>query len=321
MSFDRDQMARLIAAHGPVARVVVAQIAGSTPREVGAAMVVWPGGQHGTIGGGALEFEAAEAARQRLLTRVPTALDRIPLGPARGQCCGGAVTLVTEVFDDASLSQIDGPVFARALGGTGPAPLHVQRRLAQLRNGSDPVRAEFLDGWMIEPLQPAAQPLWVWGAGHVGRAIVDVLHPLPDFEITWVDTDAARFPEHMPDGISQLIATDPAELVRYAPVDARHLVLTYSHALDLDLCHRLLNHGFGFAGLIGSKTKWARFRSRLRDLGHADAQISRICCPIGRPELGKHPQAIAVGVVAELLLDQDQQDETGNAPVDRAIET
>ncbi|HEY0274759.1 MAG TPA: XdhC family protein, partial [Paenirhodobacter sp.] len=88
-----------------------------------------------------------------------------------------------------------------------------------------------------------------------------------------------------------------------APADARHLILTFSHALDLDLCHRLLRHGFSRCGLIGSASKWARFRSRLSALGHSDAQILRIACPIGDPTLGKHPQAIAVGVAAALLRD------------------
>jgi xanthine dehydrogenase accessory factor len=96
-------------------------------------------------------------------------------------------------------------------------------------------------------------------------------------------------------------AADPALLADHAPSGAEHLVLTYSHALDLELCHRLLSRGFGRLGLIGSATKWARFRSRLAALGHSPAQIARIDCPIGDPGLGKHPQAIAIGVAGALL--------------------
>jgi len=144
-------------------------------------------------------------------------------------------------------------------------------------------------------------PLWVWGAGHVGRALVDVLSPLPEFAITWVDTTAERFPSDIPLGVVPVPAADPALLVPHAPENAQHLILTYSHALDLALCHSLLGHGFAFAGLIGSATKWARFRSRLASLGHSPEQISRITCPIGHPALGKHPQMIAVGVAAQLL--------------------
>jgi xanthine dehydrogenase accessory factor len=101
--------------------------------------------------------------------------------------------------------------------------------------------------------------------------------------------------------VTVLPAADPALLVGHCPARAAHLVLTYAHALDLELCHRLLGHGFSSLGLIGSQTKWARFRSRLRALGHADGQIGRIRCPIGDSALGKHPQAIAIGVAQDML--------------------
>jgi xanthine dehydrogenase accessory factor len=97
------------------------------------------------------------------------------------------------------------------------------------------------------------------------------------------------------------VSQNPADVVGYAPADAHHLVLTYSHALDLELCHQILSHSFEFAGLIGSATKWARFQKRLGNLGHSPAQIARITCPIGLPDLGKEPAAIALGVASELL--------------------
>ena len=153
---------------------------------------------------------------------------------------------------------------------------------------------------MVEPVAAVERDIWIWGAGHVGRALVAVLAPLPGLRLTWADTDAARFPG-LPEGVVQRIAANPADLVAGAPPGAEHLVVTFSHALDLELCHRLLGHGFGALGLIGSATKRARFRARLRALGHGEAQIARIRCPIGEPALGKHPQAIAVGVAAEIL--------------------
>jgi xanthine dehydrogenase accessory factor len=158
-----------------------------------------------------------------------------------------------------------------------------------------------IQGWMVESVAQAERPLWIWGAGHVGRALVSVLAPLPGVAITWIDVAADRFPGEVPAGVTVLTATDPAALADHAPADAEHLVLTFSHALDLELCHRLLGHGFARLGLIGSATKWARFRARLAALGHAPATIARIDCPIGNPSLGKHPQAIAVGVAAEVL--------------------
>lgn len=157
----------------------------------------------------------------------------------------------------------------------------------------------------LEP--PEGAPLWIWGAGHVGRAIVSVMAPLPDYRITWVDESAGRFPDEVPEGVEVAPAAEMPALAQHAPVEAHHLVLTYSHEIDLALCHALLTRGFAGAGLIGSATKWARFRSRLQTLGHSGAEISRIACPIGDPTLGKHPQAIAVGVAAALLREPDRE--------------
>ncbi|MCB2114881.1 MAG: xanthine dehydrogenase accessory protein XdhC [Rhodobacteraceae bacterium] len=307
MSFDRDQIARLVAAHGAVVRVVVAEALGSAPREAGAAMVVWGSGQEGTIGGGALEFEAAARARAVLASGGPDRVDRLPLGPALGQCCGGAVVLLSEVWTAARLAGT-GDVVARPLpGGPATMPLAVKRALARARGEGMPFAARLVQGWFIEPVAAPEREIWIWGAGHVGRALVAVLAPLPGVRLTWVDTDAGRFPA-VPEGVVQRIAANPADLVAEAPGDAEHLILTFSHALDLELCNRLLSHRFTSVGLIGSATKWARFRARLGALGHSDAQISRIRCPIGQPGLGKHPQAIAVGVAADLLMDRAHQD-------------
>ncbi|MDO6591087.1 xanthine dehydrogenase accessory protein XdhC [Loktanella sp. D2R18] len=148
---------------------------------------------------------------------------------------------------------------------------------------------------------PQTRPLWIYGAGHVGRAIVNVMAPLPDFTITWIDTSADRFPQT---DITTLIATDPAAAVKHAPANADHLILTYSHDMDLALCHAILSRDFHSVGLIGSATKWARFQSRLAALGHTRAQIARIACPIGDPSLGKHPAALALGVATAMIADQ-----------------
>jgi xanthine dehydrogenase accessory factor len=296
--FDLAALTQAVAAHGRVARVVVAEVAGSAPREVGASMLVWQTGQRGTIGGGALEWEAAAVARA-MLTAGGVRLDRMPLGPALGQCCGGAVTLLTEVHDAATLPA-PSDVIARAVDGR-PMPLAVKRLLAAARGQGLLPAPALVQGWMVEPRARPDRAIWVWGAGHVGRALVAVLAPLPGLAITWVDVAADRFPSDVQPGVTVLPAADPGRLVAHAPPCAEHLVLTYSHALDLDLCHRLLGHGFASLGLIGSATKWARFRSRLTALGHPLAQIARIDCPIGDPSLGKHPQAIAIGVAGAML--------------------
>ncbi len=297
MGFDLEALREAVKTHGKVTRVVIAAIKGSSPREVGASMLVWRDGQSGTIGGGTLEFQAAEAARSQSL---PARLTHHALGPDMGQCCGGAVSLFSEVFDLKAVEALDDTVIARS-ASAGEMPLSVKRLLATARGQGIAPGSQLIDGWMVEPVHKPTRNLWIWGAGHVGRALVEVLSPLPDIAITWVDTGPERFPASVPAGVTTVPAAKPADLVRHAPPNAEHLVLTYSHNLDLELCNRLLSHDFRFAGLIGSATKWARFRSRLAALGHSPDQISRITCPIGDPALGKHPQMIAVGVAAQLL--------------------
>lgn len=296
MSFDLIGLKDAVAQHGRVVRVVIAAIKGSSPREVGAAMLIWPAGQSGTIGGGALEFDAAKSARALAGDRMSTHA----LGPELGQCCGGSVTLLSEVYDADRIAGLDDRVIARTPGGSTP-PLAVSRMLATARNGAAQIGPQLVQGWFVEPVSQPQRHLWIWGAGHVGRALVGVIAPLPDVAITWVDTQIDRFPADVPQGVEMIPAAAPAALVPRAPAGAEHVILTYSHALDLELCHQLLRHGFGSAGLIGSKTKWARFRKRLSELGHAPDQITRIQCPIGAPSLGKHPQAIAIGVAQEFI--------------------
>jgi xanthine dehydrogenase accessory factor len=306
MSFDRTALDAAVAAHGTVARVVIGAIKGSSPREVGASMLVWQDGQRGTIGGGALEYAATAAARREA---PPFAVSHHALGPELGQCCGGAVSLVTERFDAARLAELPAEgLFAR---GPGAAPLSVARALRDARSGK-PVAPGLRDGWMVEPLARPRVPLWIWGAGHVGRALAEVMAPLPGLAITLVDDAPARFPAALPPEIRALPAPDMPRAMALAPAGAHHLILTYSHEIDLALCHAALARGFASCGLIGSRTKWARFRSRLRALGHSDAQIARIACPIGDPALGKHPQAIAIGVARDLLQAEHRQGAEGH---------
>ncbi len=243
-------------------RVRVASTAGSTPREAGTEMLVGPDHIEGTIGGGALEWQAIATARRLIAEDRDTHRETVPLGPSLGQCCGGSVVL--EFAQAEALTASEG------------------------------------------------RPLWIWGAGHVGRSLASVLAPLPDFAPSVIDVEADRFPNALPDGVTPIVAAEPPRLVRHAPTQADHLIVTYSHDLDLKLCDALLHHGFASCGLIGSATKWARFRSRLAALGHTDAQISRIACPIGDPSLGKHPQAIAVGVAASLLSASGRQKAQGD---------
>lgn len=303
MSFDLSALAQAVDSHGQVARILITAHKGSSPREAGTSMLVWDTGFCGTIGGGALEYQAIEKAQSQLKTGPLTTMQKIPLGPNLGQCCGGSVTLVTEYFTQANLPVVD-TIFARPIHAGTLEPLWVKRSLATARNGAETPDTYLQDGWLLEPIAQPHQPIWIYGAGHVGRAIIDTLQGLP-FDITWVDTNANRFPTEIPEHVTQLIATNPALVTKHAPQDAQHYILTYSHALDLELCHAILSHSFKFLGLIGSKTKHARFISKLRNLGHSGPQISRIICPIGDPSLGKEPKAIALGITTALLKERN----------------
>ncbi|MGE4611429.1 MAG: xanthine dehydrogenase accessory protein XdhC [Paracoccaceae bacterium] len=301
--FDISSLRRLVRENGHVVRVVIAEHKGSAPREAGTAMLVTAGALHGTIGGGALEFEAIAAARQ-MLTQDSEWLRlfrKIPLGPNLGQCCGGSVSLLAERFGEHEINHLETLVnqFVRPTTSGAPTelPLPVQKRLREMRSGAVSETFTLTNGWLIEPLETKKLPLWIYGAGHVGRALVATLEGLP-FAVTWVDSARERFPTYIPPHADMLVATNPADAVVYAPDDAQHLVLTYSHSIDQEICLRVLGRAFGGLGLIGSDTKRTRFIRRLTEAG---VDASRLDCPIGNRNLGKEPMAIAVGVTAALL--------------------
>ncbi len=307
MSFNHAELQARVQAHGTVVRVVVTGTRGSSPRGAGTAMLVWQDGQSGTIGGGALEFAASKRAGAMLKTGAGAMQMTEPLGPALGQCCGGTVALVFERFDAQNLPDADSHIFARPIDTKADAtiPAQLQRRIDAANNTQIP--PTLVNGWLAESLWQAASPVWIFGAGHVGRALAATLAPLPEFAITLIDTEAARMPAELPSGVTPLTATTMASLAKHAPKDAHHFIMTMSHGIDLEICHALLDHEFAFAGLIGSKTKWVRFHSRLEKLGHSVDEINRITCPIGDPSLGKEPQAIAVSIAHRLLLGRAQE--------------
>lgn len=289
MSFNLPQITRALDEKGAVIRVLILSVKGSTPREAGTSMLVWDGGQSGTIGGGALEFEVTKRATEMLRGSEASWVLTLPLGPSLGQCCGGAVTLLLERF-----TPLTAP---KTLPYVRPLPGTTNNKPAALETGAE---FSLAGGWVSEAAQPQT-PVWIWGAGHVGRAIVSVLAPLPNLDLTWIDRAPERFPDVPPNGVTCVPTASVAAMCAYAPRDAMHLILTYSHEIDLALCDGLLERGFSYCGLIGSATKWARFRTRLQASGHTDSDTARIDCPIGDPAIGKHPQAIAIGVAAELM--------------------
>jgi xanthine dehydrogenase accessory factor len=189
---------------------------------------------------------------------------------------------------------------------TADWPLPVLRTVRQMLSGERPREVILIaprkgePAWLIEPEPRPRHPLYLYGAGHVGRAVVRALEPLP-FEITWVDVAAERFPREVPSIARTIVSADPTAIARSAPDHALHLIMTFSHALDLAVCHAVLSRDFLWAGLIGSLTKRARFERRLREGGIDERAIAGLQCPIGIGGItAKEPAMIAVSVAAQL---------------------
>jgi xanthine dehydrogenase accessory factor len=287
--------------------VTVAEAKGSTPRESGAKMLVREHDIVGSIGGGQLELLAIDAARRMMTDKAARPdLMRYSLGPDLGQCCGGAVRLLLEPLSktdrrwltqwQSQMSNDDTRLLMTSADGS--------KQWLEAERPEDGARiAESGKGWqVIEAVRRASRPAWVFGAGHVGRALAKVLAELP-FEVTWLDSRFDGFPAEIPAGVRHMVAPRLAEKVDEAPPATLFLVLTHSHQLDLDICDRVLRRGdFAFLGLIGSETKKARFVHGLRDRGHSASTLERLVCPIGLAQIpGKQPMAIAVAAAAQLL--------------------
>ena len=275
-------IARALEAQGSCAMVTVVRAEGSVPREEGARMVVTDAGFHGTIGGGTLEWKALAAA-QRLLGK-PRRVEMLTqsLGPDLGQCCGGRVTLAIESFDAASLTEAKALALRESAG-----PFEVRGRL--------PVHD------LAEHFGEARRAVLLFGAGHVGRALVLALAPLP-FDVTWADPRPEAFPGAMPQN-ARGFAGDPQEVVAAAPEGALAFIMSHSHALDLEIADSALrNPRIAHVGVIGSATKRARFERRLRQGGIAESRVKSLICPIGAGGIrSKLPAAIAVSVAAQIL--------------------
>jgi len=303
-----ETVGRAIEEAGRCALVTVVAVEGSAPREAGARLVVRPdGGFSGTIGGGTLEWRAIAEATAAL-ARVPARLERqsVALGPDLGQCCGGRVGLLYEVFTGEARAEVRALAEREAAGpfateGAVGAGARVARTVLAGAAAGAPT-ATIADGTLAETFGAAARPLHLFGAGHVGRALVLALAPLP-FAVTWVDPRPGAFPSHLPANAVPLAAGDPGAVLAAAADGGFVLAMTHSHALDLAVVAAALAAGrFPHVGVIGSATKRARFERQLRAAGIAEEQIAGLVCPIGGTAVrSKLPAAIAATTVAELL--------------------
>jgi xanthine dehydrogenase accessory factor len=287
---------KALEAHGTCAMVSVVGVEGSTPREVGARIVVTPLGFHGSIGGGTLEWHAIGKAQTLLGKPSQHKLSSHSLGPDLGQCCGGRVRLVTEVF---------------ALNDLGQAKHYA----AQENDGVFAVTGRILGAEFMEQFGDSNRRLYLFGAGHVGRALVLALASLP-FDVTWIDPREGAFPSVAPSNVVLVHVQDPAAELANAPAGSFALVMTHDHALDLDIIDAALrNPHIVFSGLIGSATKRARFSKRLREAGVLHEKISAMACPIGISSIkSKHPAAIAAATAVQLL-EKDELLRTSAIPV------
>ncbi len=305
--------------------VTVAAVQGSVPREPGAKMLVFAASQAGTVGGGHLELRALEIARTMLLDGTGVSrLQRFALGPSLGQCCGGAVHLVFE-----PLGEPLGTVLAQlqqrrrhdswrcsAIGAPSSATLFDRAGMAigiSLQQGTPPsfltdlptriVQDAHGRRWLIDPCLAPRNHLMLFGAGHVGTALVTALAAI-DCHVTWVDPRADQFPALVPSNVTIEVSDAPEMLAAQAAPGTSFLVMTHSHALDLSLCEAILRRPDApWFGLIGSSTKRSQFERRLQQRGMTAQQIATMVCPIGLPGItGKQPAVIAASVCCQLLL-------------------
>ncbi|MDH3646086.1 MAG: xanthine dehydrogenase accessory protein XdhC [Gammaproteobacteria bacterium] len=316
----------------PFVIVTVAATRGSTPRETGAKMFVTATRTLGTIGGGQVEYECTALACQwlRELTPARTYTRSFTLGADCGQCCGGVAEILFEQIIPAetewlnslpAIVEQDLPAIMVTVGDTRTG---VEKSLITGPAGADDSIGQIAAGLLasnapacrstvampgnlripalFEPMQPSCFEIVLFGAGHVGSAMVSNLAPL-NCNVLWIDSRAEAFPAQLPANTKTINDVDPQTVIDKIPGGRYFLIMTHSHALDLEICARVLaRDDFSYCGLIGSRSKRRQFTKRLRALGLSDQQIDRLVCPIGIDGItGKRPAEIAVAVSAQLL--------------------
>ena len=320
-----DELTDICAADEPAVLVTVAGIRGSAPREIGAKMIVTGAETIGTIGGGQLEYQCTRVA-VGLFEDTDMSLRSFPLGSAMGQCCGGVVEILFEPLTGGmpawlrDLSALHGQrepaVIMTRISRTSPAKFVVTAEQV-FSNEESAVDAEtvgiaraILEGdrkaardvqLFFEPVVVPDLNIAVFGAGHVGTAVVATLSGL-DCNIRWVDSRRNIF-RKVPANVRPVEAIDPALEVAAMPEGAFYLVMTHSHALDFEICDRILRRGDArYCGLIGSNSKRRRFEKRYRSQGMPQELLDSLTCPIGVDGIsGKKPAEIAVAAAAEVL--------------------
>jgi xanthine dehydrogenase accessory factor len=257
------ELADFFAPHQPIIACELTSVRGSSPREQGTFVLVSMGSIFGTIGGGALEYMVIDHARRLIAEgRAEEAMD-VPLGPEIGQCCGGRVGV-------------------------------------SLRHADAGVRADLVERVAAEE---AKEPqIYIFGAGHVGRALAQILALLP-VRSEVIDTRQEEL-STLPPGVAWRRVAMPEAVVRSAPQGSSYVVLTHDHALDfLIVAEALKRSDSPYVGMVGSQTKRAKFSSWFAAEGGDPALLERLISPIGRQGLGdKRPAIIAALAAAEIMV-------------------
>jgi xanthine dehydrogenase accessory factor len=309
---------------GGAALVTVAKAEGSTPREAGARMAVARDRTiSGSVGGGPLEWAAIDLARSLIGRGRAAEWKTVSLGPALDQCCGGRAEILHESFTHEDITWIapiaaanDAEAVLRGeRNGAGP---YVRRVVSQTAP-DEAVYAPTLNT-LIERIGESRTPVLLFGGGHVGRALVKALTPLP-FYIRWIDDRPEAFEGAELFAAQTAVSALPESELSNASPGSFVLIMTHSHALDLALVTAALPDArFPYVGLIGSATKRALFERRLAEFGVAPDAIARLVCPIGVPGIaGKSPAVIAAAVAAELLIERERAKSDGTIKTELAL--
>jgi xanthine dehydrogenase accessory factor len=350
MSAFAASLAQALAGAGRAVVVAIAHGTGSVPREPGAWMIVTADTQAGTIGGGHLEHEATKLAREAIATSTPASawIVRFPLAARLGQCCGGVATVAFAVVDTADgwldiaqaceRTSADFALVHRLGADRDPAQrllvtaddsrgtlgddaldsAAVVAARARLAPGGTTGLAEVVGASLfLHVVRADAFDVVLFGNGHVGRALAQVLAALP-CRVRWIDERETDFPASVPPNVEVVASDAPADEVADAPRGAFVVVTTHNHALDFAIVEKALERDdFAYIGLIGSASKRAQFARRLAQRGGGrvdhDGALARVTCPIGATAglTSKEPGAIAVGTAAEILALREKRASVG----------
>lgn len=258
--------------HGAVCLVQVQQVQGSAPREQGAWMAVPAGLVPGQLQGLVGSIGGGHLEFQAIAHALLVLAGQAPAGVQRYAL---------------------GPNLGQCCGGVVHLCFEV-------------VHAQHLP--KLQYLEPPRMQVAVFGAGHVGQALVHALQRLP-CAVTWVDSREGMWPAGAAvDPSTALVHMEPVhDAVDDLPAGSRVVILTHSHAEDWDITAGCLARqrragDLPFIGLIGSASKWAGFRRRLLERGFDAAAVDAVRCPVGVPGiLGKEPEVVALAIAAQLL--------------------